>query len=313
MDNYKVYKHTFPNGKVYIGITQQTLIKRWQNGKGYKKQKFLYNAIQKYNWENVKHEVLFKNLTKEQAEQKEIELIELYKSNQRTFGYNIENGGNSIGKMADDTKTKLRKLNIGKKMSQNTKEQLLKANVGKIISEETRRKISEAQKGKKVSEATRKKLSYANKGRKVSEQTREKLRIANKGKKLSESTILKFKKRVFSQETRNKMSVSRKGKPRSEETKKKISNAQKGKIISQDTRNKISLANIGRKVSQETINKRIQKMYNICGEKIICVETGIIYNSITQASRMLKIDRHTIIRSCKNSCKSRKNIHFKYL
>ena len=75
MENYKVYKHTFPNGKVYIGITQQTLIRRWQNGKGYYKNSFISKAINKYGWENVKHEVLFENLTKEEAEQKEIEHI----------------------------------------------------------------------------------------------------------------------------------------------------------------------------------------------------------------------------------------------
>ena len=31
-NNYYVYKHTFPNNKVYIGITQQEPQKRWKNG-----------------------------------------------------------------------------------------------------------------------------------------------------------------------------------------------------------------------------------------------------------------------------------------
>lgn len=30
-----VYKHTFPNGKVYIGITGQEPYKRWKYGNGY--------------------------------------------------------------------------------------------------------------------------------------------------------------------------------------------------------------------------------------------------------------------------------------
>ena len=33
---YYVYKHTFPNNKVYIGITCRTLEERWgKNGNGY--------------------------------------------------------------------------------------------------------------------------------------------------------------------------------------------------------------------------------------------------------------------------------------
>ena len=31
---YSVYKHTFPNGKVYIGITSQPLGKRFNGGSG---------------------------------------------------------------------------------------------------------------------------------------------------------------------------------------------------------------------------------------------------------------------------------------
>lgn len=32
---YTVYMHTTPNGKRYIGITAQTVERRWQNGYGY--------------------------------------------------------------------------------------------------------------------------------------------------------------------------------------------------------------------------------------------------------------------------------------
>lgn len=30
---FKVYKHVFPNGKIYIGITSRSLNQRWQHGK----------------------------------------------------------------------------------------------------------------------------------------------------------------------------------------------------------------------------------------------------------------------------------------
>ena len=60
--------HTFPNGKRYIGITKQELNARFDNGNGYKNNP-MKRAIKKYKWENVKHDLLFDNLTKEQAEQ----------------------------------------------------------------------------------------------------------------------------------------------------------------------------------------------------------------------------------------------------
>lgn len=92
-----VYKHTTPNNKVYIGITSQQVDKRWgKNGKGYKKQLF-YRAILKYGWNNIKHEILFTHLSKEEAFQKEIDLIAEYKANNVNYGYNISNGGDGIG------------------------------------------------------------------------------------------------------------------------------------------------------------------------------------------------------------------------
>lgn len=65
--NFCVYKHTFPNGKMYIGITSKTPNNRWENGTGYTKQHqpVMYYAIQKYGWNNVKHEILFTDLTEE--------------------------------------------------------------------------------------------------------------------------------------------------------------------------------------------------------------------------------------------------------
>ena len=93
MNNYKVYKHTAPNSKVYIGITRTSLQKRWgTKGQEYKGQMF-YNAIQKYGWDNIKHELLYENLSEQQAKIMEMSLIYYYKSNDRQYGYNRTNGG----------------------------------------------------------------------------------------------------------------------------------------------------------------------------------------------------------------------------
>jgi hypothetical protein len=122
---YSVYKHETPKGKVYIGITKQKPVKRWLHGQGYAKQSYFYNAILKYGWDNIRHEVLLTGLTREEAEQKEIELIAKYKSNNRAYGYNIDYGGR-VNRMSDATREKIRKANTGKHHSAETCEKLRK-------------------------------------------------------------------------------------------------------------------------------------------------------------------------------------------
>ena len=138
---FVVYKHTSPINKIYIGITQQKLYKRFQNGMGYKNNKYFNSAIQKYGWENFKHEILFDNLTKEDACKKEIELISFYKSNQREFGYNLSSGG-EFNIPSEDAIKNLIKINTGKHLSQQTKNKISETQKGRFISNETRIKMS---------------------------------------------------------------------------------------------------------------------------------------------------------------------------
>ena len=114
MNSYTVYKHIAPNGKIYIGITVQTdLNRRWQNGSGYRTQRRFYRAIQKYGWENIKHEVVISSLSKKEAEGIEIALIKEFKTTDPEYGYNIENGGNCIGTHSEETKKKISEAQIG--------------------------------------------------------------------------------------------------------------------------------------------------------------------------------------------------------
>ena len=138
--HYTVYMHISPSGKRYIGITSMSVDERWRNGRGYLykykdkdeyRQPAFARAILKYGWGNFEHEVIDSSLTKEEAEQMEIELITYYKSNLPEYGYNISNGGNSVGKLSEETKRKIGEFNKGK-----------------ITSEETKRKMSESAKGK---------------------------------------------------------------------------------------------------------------------------------------------------------------------
>ena len=185
-DTYTVYLHTFPNGKKYIGITYRKPEYRWNNGKNYRSQEIMRRAIEKYGWENITHEILFEHLTKEEAEQKEIELIAQYKSNQRKYGYNIENGGNSRGAVSEKTKIKISKNNA-------------RYWKGKKLSLETRKKISQNQKGRKISKESirkaleTKKKNYPN-GIHVSKENRLKSSQRMKGNKLSAKPIMQLTK-----------------------------------------------------------------------------------------------------------------------
>lgn len=115
---YKVYKHILPmsvskkeNDMIYIGITSIAPEKRWRNGLGYWQNKYFYNAIKKYDWDNFEHIVVSDGLTKEEAENMEINLIRKYNSANRLYGYNLELGGNSAGKHSEEVIEKIRLAN----------------------------------------------------------------------------------------------------------------------------------------------------------------------------------------------------------
>lgn len=139
MNEYSVYKHTFPNGKVYIGITRTSVSKRWNGGIGYKSQTLMFRAITKYGWDNIKHEVLFDSLTKEDAEDEERRLIAEYRSCDPNYGYNVETGGNVGKKLAESTKQKISDSRKGKRWDYFR---------GRHHTEESKRLLSEAHKGK---------------------------------------------------------------------------------------------------------------------------------------------------------------------
>lgn len=172
--NYVVYKHTAPNGKVYIGITGQNPTKRWQGGHGYDGNAYFANAIKKYGWKNFKHEVILSGLSREEAINHEIELIAYYKSDKRKYGYNRNEGGSIPTEETRERVSKARKENglnerqsmivkslwqdpyyraratASRKGIKRTPEQLEHYKAGRAkqppMSDETRRKISESNK-----------------------------------------------------------------------------------------------------------------------------------------------------------------------
>ena len=115
---WTVYKHTTPNGKVYIGITSQLPEKRWLSGHGYKGTYF-GNAIKKYGWKNIKHEILFTELDELDAKEKEVELIEKFRSFEKDYGYNLTKGGDgTVGLKRSKEQIQLLKDLLSKKVYQ---------------------------------------------------------------------------------------------------------------------------------------------------------------------------------------------------
>ena len=193
---YTVYKHTTPSGKAYIGATGQNPKHRWDNGKGYRHNRRFCDAIQKYGWGNIEHEVISTGLGKEQAYAMEAELIAKYDTTNPAKGYNISIGGEYGGLGRSHSNEARRKMSEAKKGTNHP-------NYGKHLSAETRRKISEAHKGTHHSAESRRKISEAVEGHTVSSETRRKISKALRGAKNPN-----FGKH-HSAETRRKMSEAK--------------------------------------------------------------------------------------------------------
>jgi group I intron endonuclease len=103
--------HTCPNGKRYVGITSIDPERRWSKGSGYSHQVF-FNAVKKYGWENIKHEILNVVETVEEAVDLEARYIAKYNTTSRFHGYNIAPnaiacGGIPKSRHSDATKRKM--------------------------------------------------------------------------------------------------------------------------------------------------------------------------------------------------------------
>jgi hypothetical protein len=203
-------------------------------------------------WKNIakkgyRVDILFDDLTWEEACEKEKEFIKLYGRKDLGTGtlVNMTDGGDGTINIlvSDETKQKLREINLGKSHSEETKQKMSESRkgekhpffgirgeeshmYGKSHSEESKQKISESKKGeknhmffktgekhhmygKKHSEESKQKMSESQKGRKVSAETIEKKRnsMIGKNSKYNKEFIEMIKQRILSGETTKKITT----------------------------------------------------------------------------------------------------------
>lgn len=139
-NNYCVYIHTNKtNGKVYVGQTCNK-DERFYDGK-YKSCVLFYKALQKYGGlkNGFTTTILEDNLSKEEANEREIFYITKYNSTNPCFGYNICDGGSGVR----NKHTEEWKENHSKRMSGSNN-----PNYGKHWDEDHKRLLSDKRKGK---------------------------------------------------------------------------------------------------------------------------------------------------------------------
>lgn len=293
---YTVYKHTAPNGKVYIGITGRKPDVRWRNGEGYKNNKHLYRAIQKYTWKNFKHDILETGLTKEQACDLEIQLIAKYHATDPRYGYNISIGGEcgSLGlhpsdetrrKMSESHKRVYRDPDMRRKMSESVKRAYRNPEVRRKISESVKRAYLNPEYRRKICEAS-KGANNPMHGKHHSPEARRKISESHKGK-----------------------AGYWKGKHLSAETRKKLSEANKGKQLSPDTRRKIGESLKGRPHLSPEARK---KLIELNKKSVICVETGTLYSSVAEAAESIGLTASAISNVLRGTHKTSGGYHWKY-
>lgn len=125
----------------------------------------------------------------------------------------------------------------------------------------------------------------------------------------------------LAEETKIRISQSKLGKPRSDATKEacrlgSLGNTNKrGKKVSDEGRQRISEAGKGRKASEYTKNRMRDahsgaNAYN--SRKVVCIETGEIFNSSGEAARALNLIQSSISAVCLGKRKTTGGLTFKF-
>jgi group I intron endonuclease len=152
---WSLYQHICPNGKVYVGITRRNCEDRWRKGHGYRNNKHFYSAIVKYGWDNIRHDIIYDDLTESEAKDLEVAWIAMHQSDNPLHGYNHSKGGEGKSGFVPtaETREKIRRKLTGTHRPVSVREKVSASHTGKRLSEEHKAKIRascECINGKKV-------------------------------------------------------------------------------------------------------------------------------------------------------------------
>lgn len=89
------------------------------------------------------------------------------------------------------------------------------------------------------------------------------------------------------------------GRKHTKETKSKMSISGKGKEKSTSHRANIGLAHKGKPKNPDSVKKRVDKVI----KPILCIESGIIFSSVKEASAQTGVDASSIVKICKGKQK----------
>ena len=172
------------NEPFYIGIGTDNKFQRANSKEN--RNKFWHRIVNKTKYEV---EILFFDLTRDEAKIKEIEFIKLYgkKINKTGCLSNITDGGdgNSGNKHTEEAKRKIGEANKYKDYS--------KRNKSYMQTKEYKDKVSKINTGRKMPDSMREKTSLRMKNRILSESQKDKLRKLRLGSKASDETKEKMR------------------------------------------------------------------------------------------------------------------------
>jgi group I intron endonuclease len=184
MANHSIYViRCAPSGKVYIGQTSRLSERRashfscLRNGKH--GNKYLQAAFDKYGEACFQFAVL-DECNECVVDARESDWIQLCKSMDHRYGFNLESGGHKNKTLAAETKAIMSKQHTGMKHS-----------------EAAKRKISLVQLGKRLSDAHKEKISKANRGRVLSDESRRRMSLAQYNRSAEHSAKIQASRNAY--------------------------------------------------------------------------------------------------------------------